>query len=443
MTASPRSVSIDIAKLQTMSVWYLGTPSAPKKIGRVSLIPRQTRCAFVYDPSWQTSGGFALSPDMPLDDGAGKVFLAPEHWSAPGALEDALPDRWGYQTIMSIDRPSRLTPLDLLYYAGDRRFGALGISPRSDQYLPFAFNPLPTRTSLEAANELIRQVIEKHPVAERDRLLLASSRTMGGARPKMLVDIDGEEWIAKFPKGEHVDLPMIEHASMRLAQKAGIRVAATRIHRISSGHVILVKRFDRQAGTRIHSLSARTMLLNTGEETYAAMADSLRQHGAFDIMDQHRQEIFSRMVFNMLIDNTDDHSKNHAFLRRADGHWELSPAYDVLPQMQGEGRQAMPIAANAPQDDLSNAIAHCAKFALRFDAAIDIWRNLSQILAQWRDHFSAAGVSAHDIEQLSIYIDSPEKLQLRSPDMLDQFVAAHKARGGRTRPNQNDRHRPG
>ena len=120
-----------------------------------------------------------------MESGAGDPLI----WSALGALEDAMPDRWGHNTILTIDRPSRLTPLDLLYYAGDPRFGALGISANSDSYRPCSTELLPTRSSLNEARDLIQRIIEKLPIDARERLILASSKTMGGARPKMLVDL--------------------------------------------------------------------------------------------------------------------------------------------------------------------------------------------------------------------------------------------------------------
>ena len=402
----------DVAKMNSLSVWYLAEPAHPHKVGTVSLVPRQQRCSFVYAKEWEASGGFSLSYDMPLGGDARNPITAPPHWSAPGALEDAMPDRWGHNTILTIDRPSRLTPLDLLYYAGDRRFGALGISTDPDSYLPCPTGLLPTRSSLSAASDLIQRIIDKLPIDARERLILASSKTMGGARPKMLVDMDGEEWIAKFPKGEHVDLPLVEHATMSLARLAGIRVAETRAHRITTGHVVLVKRFDRQGLTRIHALSAKTMLLQAGEESYAAMAHILQIKAPIELLDAQRRELLARLVFNILMDNTDDHSKNHAFLRRPDGRWELSPAYDLLPQMQGEGKQAIPVAVGVSQDDFENVIAQAAPFGLGEDEAIAIWKNVAEVVSQWKEFFRSLGVSGHDIDQLKTFIDSPEKQAL-------------------------------
>lgn len=139
----------DIARMSTLWVWYLANPQAPEKVGAVSLVSATKRCSFTYDATWKESG-FPLSPDMPFGRrGSVDVILPPVGWEAPGALDDAMPDRWGQSTIRVIDRPKRLTALDFLYYAGDRRFGALGVSSSPDEYRPYPDTPLITVRSLE------------------------------------------------------------------------------------------------------------------------------------------------------------------------------------------------------------------------------------------------------------------------------------------------------
>jgi serine/threonine-protein kinase HipA len=151
-------MTTDPCKMTSMSVWYLADPSAPERVGTASLIPARTRCSFEYDAAW-TGGGFALSPDMPMTSRG--PILPPSGFSAPGAIEDAMPDRWGQNTIRLIDRPSRLSPLDYLYFAGDRRSGALGISTDPDAYRPYPNDPLLTGAALEDANEIIHRVINR------------------------------------------------------------------------------------------------------------------------------------------------------------------------------------------------------------------------------------------------------------------------------------------
>ena len=399
---------VDTSKMTTLWVWYLVKPQAPHRVGAVSLTPALNRCSFRYDPDWATDG-FALSPDMPLGN---KPIMPPTALSVPGALDDAMPDRWGQNAIRVVDRPPRMSPLDFLYYAGDRRFGALGISSEPDTYRPYPDHPLLTSGSLDEANEVIQRLILKQPLNERERDFLRTSRSMGGAHPKMLIDIDGEEWLAKFPKGDPVDLPLVEHATMELARGLGIRVPDSRCQRIPTGHIVMTRRFDRAKGRRLHALSARTMLLESGE-SYGALAAVIRAIPPPDLVSPRRKEIFRRMVFNMLIDNTDDHSKNHAFIRLPSGHFDLAPAYDILPQMSGLGRQAMPISCGRSEDDFATAIAECSQFGLHTDEAIEEWRRIARGVSGWREIFSGVGVSGVDIDYLSGFLDSEDKLAMR------------------------------
>src|SRR6185436_4443971 len=102
--------------------------------------------------------------------------------------------------------------------------------------------------------EIVRKVLANEPVPQAQKRLLAPGVTLGGARPKALIEIAGEQWVVKFSDGEPADTPLIEHASMLLAKKANIRVAQTRAVRLTDGHAVAIKRFDREAGTRLHCL---------------------------------------------------------------------------------------------------------------------------------------------------------------------------------------------
>lgn len=207
---------------------------------------------------------------------------------------------------------------------------------------------------------------------------------MGGARPKMLLDIDGHEWIAKFPKGDVVDMPLVEHATMKLALTIGIRAAKTDVIEIDAGHVLLVKRFDRDSSRRIHSLSARSILAKTTRPSYASMAETLRAKSAFEQMGMRRREVFSRLVFNVLMDNTDDHEKNHAFFMAETGVWDLSDAYDLLPQMDGAGGRGLPIGRRQGANHFVTAIENHQSFGVTREEAIDEWFRVADIVSNWK-----------------------------------------------------------
>lgn len=405
-----------IPTFDSLSVWYLENPSSPRKAGTVSLAPLRQRLAFKYAPAW-IENGFDLSPDMPRFTGkksGTKDILAQKGWAAPGAIDDAMPDRWGQNVIRIVDNPPRLTPLDFLYLAGDRRFGALGFSVEMDAYVPYFLPPLPKKDSLSDAAALIDRILSRQSVDERERLLLASSKTMGGARPKMLVEIDGHEWIAKFPKGDVVDMPLVEHATMKLALAAGIRAAETDTIDIGVGHVLLVRRFDRNGSHRVHALSARSVLSRTTRPSYAAMSATLRAKCPSAQMVSRRREIFTRFVFNALMDNTDDHDKNHAFIMLGKDEWDLSEAYDLLPQMNGEGGHGMPIGRQKGATPFLLAVASHSEFGLSRDEAVAEWLRVAGVVSTWKEFFSGYGVSGMDIEYLAGFIDKPEMLAMRS-----------------------------
>ena len=119
------------------------------------------------------------------------------------------------------------------------------------------------------------------------------------------------------------------------------------------------------------------------------------------------RELFRRMVFNILIDNTDDHEKNHALLMADSGEYELSPAFDVLPSGQALGYQQMRVGAQAADATLANALSECVQFGLKKDEAIAQVRQVCEAVAGWKEHFLRAGVAAADVESLADQIDRP------------------------------------
>ncbi|WP_087000639.1 type II toxin-antitoxin system HipA family toxin [Rhizobium sullae] len=396
----------------SLAVWYLENPLHPLLVGRVKLEAGNRRCLLELDDDWRRSG-FHLSPDLTHDK---KVHAPLKDMVAPGAVEDAMPDRWGERMIRVVSRPSRMSPLDKLWYAGDRRFGALGMSSSSDEYRPVDKQPLMSVDSLQEAEALIARVIEREPLNERERQLIASAGSMGGAHPKMLVEADGEEWIAKFPRGSNVDQLLVEHACMELGRRAGLYVASSRVIPGGVDHILMVRRFDRVDDQRVHAVSARTMLASEAEDSYATIAAIIRRHGAPDCIRSMQRELFRRMAFNIMIDNTDDHTKNHAFLLAEDGSWLLSPAFAIPTQMNGLGQQAIQISPNPKfvnDFSIAHAVAAAPHFGMSKEDARHEWNQVAGWVARWRDIFSECGVAGVDIDYLGDILDSPPMLEHR------------------------------
>ena len=169
--------------------------------------------------------------------------------------------------------------------------------------------------------------------AEDLKLLLAPGSSLGGARPKASVrDKDGSLAIAKFPrKGDEHNIVMWEAVALSLAKDAGIKVPSWRLENIFGKAVLIINRFDRYKGERIPFLSAMSMLgaADNEQHSYLEMAYALAQSGGSP--EEDMAELWRRIVFNVMVSNTDDHLRNHGFIYERYKGWRLSPAYDINP----------------------------------------------------------------------------------------------------------------
>jgi serine/threonine-protein kinase HipA len=387
-------------------LWLLTRPQQPVPIGELNLIRSSQGVSLRYADSW-LQRGFPLSEDLPLID---EEFLPAEKGVAVGAVDDARPDRWGERVIRFIDKPARLSLLEYLYFAGDDRFGALGVSTSANEYLPRRLGSLPTLKDADELQELIRKVQNNEPVPPAQRRLISPGATMGGARPKALIDIAGHQWVIKFSDGDPADTPLIEHATMTLAQRAGIRTAQTMPVRLTHGHAVAISRFDRLGGVRLHSLSAGVALRAAGERFgYPELAQLLRRRGVTDgdAYVAQMSEVFRRMVFNILIDNTDDHEKNHALLMTDAQQYELSLAFDVLPSGQALGFQQMRVGEQEADSTVANALSMSPMYGLTKNEAIKEAQEVARIIDGWKEHFASCGVTGGDIDLYAEQIDRP------------------------------------
>ena len=387
-------------------LWLLTQPEQPVLVGELNNVRTLRGVSLRYAPDWLRRG-FALSEDLPLLD---QEFLPREKDTAAGAVDDARPDRWGERVIKFLDKPPRLSLLEYLYFAGDDRFGALGVSVSGERYEPRRTGPLPVLGDAQAIHELVRKVLANEPIPMEQRRLIAPGATLGGVRPKALLDIGGVQWVVKFSDGDAIDTPLIEHAAMALAAQAGVRVAQTRPIRLTHGHAVAIKRFDREGGRRVHALSANVALKAAAEPLgYPELAQLLRRRGIAEggVNVSQMRELFRRMVFNILIDNTDDHEKNHVLLVNDAQQVELSPAFDVLPSGQALGYQQMRVGENEADSTLVNAMSMSALFSLKKDEAAKEVGAVARVVDGWKQHFASAGVKRRDIEMLAEQIDRP------------------------------------
>jgi serine/threonine-protein kinase HipA len=401
MSNAPNSAYVPTDRLY---LWLLTRPDEPVLIGDLNLVRSLQGVSLQYSDDW-IERGFQLSEDLPLID---QEFLPTEKSAAAGAVDDARPDRWGERVIRFVDRPPRLSLLEYLYFAGDDRFGALGVSTSRTEYLPRRLGPLPSLADADEVHELVRKIQANEPVPEELKRLISPGATMGGARPKALLEIDGEQWIVKFADGDPTDAPLVEHAAMTLAREAGIRVAETMPVRLTYGHAVAVKRFDRQRGGRRHCLTAHVALRAAAEPYgYPELAQLLRRRGVTDgdAYIAEMRELFRRMVFNILLDNTDDHEKNHAVIVTDEEQYALAPAYDIRPSGQALGFQQMRVGENEGDSPLENALSMARLFALERDEAGEEIRRVARVVDGWQAHFARCGVTRGDVELYAEHID--------------------------------------
>ncbi|NJM35127.1 MAG: HipA domain-containing protein [Rhodomicrobium sp.] len=236
-------------------------------------------------------------------------------------------------------------------------------------------------------------------------MIFAPGSSLGGARPKASVaDAVGALAIAKFPKpADDYSVEAWEHFALNLAAQAGIRTPRNELHDVGGQRVLISRRFDRMGTTRIPFLSAMSMLgAKDGERaSYPEIVDALSQHGAEAKSDA--EELFRRMVFNILISNVDDHLRNHGFLWRGKGGWTLSPAYDLNPVPTD--LKARILTTNISLDEgtcsLDLAFDQAGFFGLSLQKAKAIAAEVGAAVSNWRNVAAAAGESRRAIDRMA------------------------------------------
>ena len=329
-----------------------------------------------------------------------------------GMFADSSPDRWGRRLIdRSFARRKRMGDLptnarlresDYLLGVHDAfRSGALrfklddaGDFLAAD--LPVAAPPFVRIRELEAASRALESDTDDNPrLDEQLRILLAPGASLGGARPKASVsDPDGNLWIAKFPSvNDRHDAGAWEYVLHELASRCGICVPAAEARRFGgASHTFLVRRFDRrEAGGRIHFASAMTLTghIDGDNASYLEIAEVLTSQGAEARKDL--LELWTRLVFNIMASNTDDHLRNHGFLLTPNG-WRLSPAFDMNPSPDSLGL-ALDIDDNDNALDLELARSVAPYFRIRDAEALRTITRLRETMAGWREIAAQLGIT--------------------------------------------------
>jgi serine/threonine-protein kinase HipA len=332
-----------------------------------------------------------------------------------GALRDAGPDYWGRRVIEKHAGLPQLGEIDYLLYAPDDRAGALGFGLGLEPPAPqrkFS-KTLDLGKLIGLADAIIaNEEVPTSPEADQIADLMLVGTSMGGARPKAVVEDEEGLWIAKFNRSDDKwNSARVEHAMLELARACGLQSAQSRIVTIGGRDVLLVSRFDREKAnkgyTRSRMMSGLTILRTEDTHqhrdrwSYVLLAEELRRISAQPKNDAG--ELFKRMLFNALISNTDDHPRNHAAIAK-DRDWKLSPAYDLTPSMpiSLERRDlAMTCGDMGRYAHAENILSQCARFHLsREDASSIIDTMEAQVKATWYETARREGVSEADCETI-------------------------------------------
>jgi len=377
--------------------------------------------SFEYTRAWlESAHKQMLDPDLQLFSGPQYLNDVKPNF---GMFLDSSPDRWGRvlmkrrEAIIARQEGKVVRGLNesdfLLGVFDATRMGGLRFKETADgEFLSHATElavpPWVTMRELEYASLQLEN--EALPVADELRwlnMLMAPGSSLGGARPKASVaDTAGNLWIAKFPStNDETDIGAWEMIVSELAVKAGLNTAPAQLNRFSSRHhTFLTSRFDRirQSG-RIHFASAMTLLgqqdgadFNSGA-SYLDIAAFIIRNGRN--VNENLKQLWTRMTFNILVKNTDDHLRNHGFLLRKDG-WELSPAYDLNPNPRGSGL-TLNISEADNSLDTELALSVAKHFRLNGKEAEDILDHIIQEVAQWRITALKYKLSRKEIENMA------------------------------------------
>ena len=388
------------------------------RVGKLWCHTRGSResASFEYDKAWlEHPEKFALEPSLKLTAGA---FHTKQGLAIFGAIGDSAPDRWGRvlmrrgeaaraksQNIM----PQTLFEIDYLLGVSDEaRQGALRFLVNShenvflSQKKEVSIPPLVDLPKLLSAAE---SFLEDNESAADLKLLLAPGSSLGGARPKASVrDKDGSLAIAKFPKkDDEFNIVLWEAVALTLAKMAGINVPPYRLETILDKPVLIIKRFDRNGGVRVPFLSAMSMLeaIDNEQHSYLELAYVLAQNGARPEEDMH--ELWRRIVFNVMISNTDDHLRNHGFIYERYKGWRLSPVYDINPTPLEIAPHILTTSIDFYNNSASieTALSVTKDFRLSKEQAASIIEEVREAVIKWREVASKLGLSKRECDRMA------------------------------------------
>lgn len=367
--------------------------------------------SFAYEPAWlETAHAFPLDPE--LDMFPGEFYPRASNF---GVFMDSCPDRWGQvlmrrrEVIAAKEEgrtPRTLGAWEFLLGIQDcTRMGALRFAlPGEEKFLAdeaLAAPPIARIAELQA----IAYEITRNQNADFDQLkkwlkvLVAPGSSLGGARPKANVsDEQGHLWIAKFPSADDdYDVALWEKLLHDMARDCGIIVPDSRVMQLGSKyHTFMVRRFDRAEKGRFFYTSAMTLLhhVDTEDASYLELAEFISNVGDPDRIGRDLAELFTRVVFNVMTANRDDHLRNHGFIRKPSG-WHLSPAFDMNPSVKKE-EHVLALDMHSRRPDMDVVIETAGLYRLNEEEARGIVQNVGRVVGSWQSRARTMGISRQE-----------------------------------------------
>jgi len=359
---------------------------------------------FAYARSWlESSSAFSIDPiNLPLGQ---DEYAQRRCW---GAFLDAGPDNWGQRVLLATHRQAPANQIEWLLAARGTGVGALAFSA-SRASASIKNIPAPDFTEMVDRMLEAEQLIAEGKVDQVADLpapvqkALAYGSSMGGARPKFTVSWNNSEWICKLSRNDDTfNQPIAELACLNMAEACGIRTPKRQLERVGKRDLLMLERFDRTRGGKRHYLSAHALLNPTraregdpdGPLSYIRIADVINKVSMNPEAD--RQELFTRMLLNVALGNTDDHLKNHGFLHVEGDRYQLAPVFDVVPQPGQTALMALAIGDRGREATVSNALSMHKRFGLSSAQAHAIADQVLEVTTQAVSFYQEAGASALD-----------------------------------------------
>jgi serine/threonine-protein kinase HipA len=420
-------------RIRNKAVVYIWLPSHGFVPNGVLLVEEEggqpLNMKFQYDKEYlEHPEAISLDPvELPLSHMENIIDSPPEKRTF-GVMFDCCPDNWG-QKILSLTASEKRVEIryfDFIVSGGFHRIGALGFGPDRIPGPRWDYYPLQEHIDIQSVDiDLLARAFNQlethgfHNVDQNIRKYLNTGSSVGGARPKALIEYKNRPHIAKFKSPDDIwDEPTVEYASMTLAAKAGLDVPGVSLLKTQKANIFLIERFDRKNEDRKHILSGMTMvgakpgiMFINERHSYQDLCLVIDRFGHKDFIQGDKEELYKRLLCSILLNNEDDHLRNFGFIWDKDG-CRLSPFYDFTPSPSPARHLMLNLGKNKTEMSLSNALSQCEYFGLDRKKALNIAESIVNVFNRWESHFADCQVTTKDLSALRMVLDRNIRIDL-------------------------------